>query len=190
MRFVLLAVIVAALAACGPNVVFTGTALVPVRPAPNFTLVDQSGHAWSLASQRGTSVALYFGYTHCADECPLTVAKLARAIDDLPLDDRAEVAFVTVDPARDTPRVLAAFVRRFRGARVVGLTGTQRALARVYAAYHVWRQRIPGKARRGGYAVAHASPVFLIDGRGMLRVVHDDGDAQSAFVHDLRELNR
>ncbi|HUY41142.1 MAG TPA: SCO family protein [Candidatus Dormibacteraeota bacterium] len=189
MRLALLAVIVTVLAACGSGTAFTGTAFSPARPAPDFTLVDQAGRNWSLASQRGTSVALYFGYTHCLDECPLTVAKLARAIAALPSGDRAEVVFVTVDPQRDTPRVLAAFVRRFRGATVVGLTGTHRALARVYAAYHVWEQRIPGRARRGGYAVAHASPVFLIDDRGMLRVLHDDGDARSAFVHDLRELN-
>ncbi len=187
MRFPTLAVAAALLAACSSPAVFTGTALVPVRPAPDFTLTDQRAQPWNLSAQRGKVVALYFGYTHCADECPLTVAKLSHAIAAL-ASDRAEVVFVTVDPARDTPRVLAAFLRRVGGPNVVGLTGTPAMLGRVYAAYHVWAQRIPGKHARGGYDVAHASAVFLIDARGMLRVVHDDDDTQGAFVHDLRAL--
>lgn len=175
-----------ALAACSPAT-FDGTAL-PVRAAPTFTLVDQTAHAWSLASQRGKTIALYFGYTHCPDDCPLTLAKLSRAIAALGGGTSpAEIVFVTVDPARDTPTVLAAYVGHFQGARIVALTGTRAELHGVYADYHVWSQRIPG-TRRGGYDVAHASQVFLIDTRGMLRVVDDDSDTTSAFVHDLREL--
>lgn len=175
-----------ALAACSPAA-FDGTAL-PARAAPTFTLVDQTSHAWSLGSQRGKTIALYFGYTHCPDDCPLTLAKLSRAI--VALGSRAaqaEIVFVTVDPARDTPAALAAYVRHFHGAKIVALTGSRAALHDVYAAYRVWSQRLAGTSG-GGYDVAHASPVFLIDARGMLRVVHDDSDGTSAFVHDLREL--
>ena len=186
MRLLLLALL-AALVACTREVSFDGTPLSAV--APNFTLSDQSGRPWSLAAQHGKSVALYFGYTHCPDDCPLTLAKLSRAIAALgAAGSNAEIAFVTVDPARDTPPVLAAYIRRFHGARIVGLTGSRAALGRIYAAYHVWAQRIPGNERTG-YAVAHASPVFLIDANGRLRVVHDDDDARGAFTHDLRNLN-
>lgn len=185
--FVLVSILIATLAACS-SAHFVGTAL-PARPAPQFTLVDQDGRAWSLAAQRGTTVALYFGYTHCPDDCPLTLAKLSRAFAQIdPAHADTEIAFVTVDPARDTPAVLAAYVRHFHGARIVGLTGSGAALRAVYAAYHVWSQRIPGTSARHGYAVAHASPVFLIDAQGRLRVVHDDDDPRSAFVHDLRIL--
>lgn len=188
MRHACLALVVT-LAACAQPVSFDGTTLSPALPAANFTLVDQTGHRWSLDAQRGTNVALYFGYIHCADTCPLTLAKLSRAIAALGTSrSHAEIAFVTVDPARDTPSALAAYLRRFKGAKIVGLTGTQAALERVYTAYHVWAQRIPGYARGGDYAVAHASPVFLIDARGVLRVVHDDSDTVSAFTHDLRAL--
>jgi protein SCO1/2 len=176
------------LAACS-SARFDGTAMSPVRQAPPFTLTDQSGHAWSLDSQRGERVALYFGYTHCPDDCPLTLAKLSHAIAELGSNGKnSEIAFVTVDPARDTPAVLAAYIARFHGARIVGLTGSRTALARVYRAYDVWAQRIPGASPSHGYDVSHASPVFLIDSAGRLRVVHDDDDPRSAFVHDLRLL--
>jgi protein SCO1/2 len=163
---------------------FEGTALPP-RPAPNFTLVDQYGRHWTLSEQHGSTVALYFGYTHCTDDCPLTLAKLSHALASL--HGRGEVAFVTVDPARDTPARLREYLRRFHGAAIAGLTGGRVALARVYRAYGVWAQAL-ARRRDGSYDVAHATPVFLIDARGMLRVVHNDDDPRSAFVHDLRAL--
>jgi len=183
-------VLVLALAACSAsNPAFDGTALTPPRAAPAISLTDDAGNAWTLADQRGKRVALYFGYAHCPDDCPLTLAKLSKAVAGLGAQSgTAEIAFVTVDPARDTPKALAAYVTRFHGAHLVGLTGSRAALAPVWNAYHVWVQRVPGTARGGGYDMAHASPVFLIDGNGMLRVVHDDDDPRSAFVHDLALL--
>jgi protein SCO1 len=176
--------LLAFLAACAsPS--FDGTAL-PAHPAPDFTLVDQHGQDWTLSAQRGMEVALYFGYTHCPDDCPLTLAKLSRALAILHAS-HAEIAFVTVDPARDTPERLSTYLRRFHGASIVGLTGPRAVLARVYRSYDIWAQALPRKSN-GSYDVAHASPVFLIDARGMLRVVHDDDDPRSAFVHDLRVL--
>ncbi len=190
MRVFVVLLVLAALAACSSaSPSFDGTALSPVRPAPLFTLTDQRGHPWSLSAQRGERVALYFGYTHCPDDCPMTLAKLSHAIAQLgPSGRTAEIAFVTVDPARDTPAVLGAYARHFHGAKIVGLTGSRASLAAVYRAYHVWSQRIPGNHSNGGYDVSHASPVFLIDANGNLRVMHDDDDPRSAFVHDLRAL--
>ncbi|HEY9086251.1 MAG TPA: SCO family protein [Candidatus Tyrphobacter sp.] len=179
-------ILIASLAACANAAGFDGTAFS--IQAPNVTLVDQHSRQWDLSAQRGTTVVLYFGYTHCPDDCPLTLAKLSRAIAALGPGSQMEIAFITVDPARDTPAVLATYIRHFHGAKIVGLTGSRAALARAETAYHVWAQRIPGKNRSAGYAVAHASPVFLIDANGRLRVVHDDADAPSAFTHDLQIL--
>lgn len=173
--------ILSLVAACAAPA-FEGTALAP-RTAPAFSLVDQSGARWNLAAHRGTVIALYFGYTHCADECPLTLAKLSRAIAGL---QHAQIAFVSVDPARDTPARLREYLRAFPAGRIVGLTGTPRAIAEVEHAYHVWAQRLPPK--REAYDVAHSSAVFLIDAAGILRVVHDDGDPQAAFAHDFTAL--
>jgi protein SCO1/2 len=181
----LLLVVLSVVAACAQRASFEGTSL-PARPAPNFTLTDQYEQPWTLSAQRGTEIALYFGYTHCPDECPTTIAKLARAVAELH-GHKAEVAFVTVDPARDTPARLRTYVEKFKGGPIVGLTGSPRRLASVYHAYHVWAQRIPGDIRVG-YEVAHATPVFLIDANGNLRVLHDDSDPRTAFLHDMSVL--
>lgn len=188
---ILAAVTLLLLAACAaPH--FRGTALTPVRAAPPIALTDSSGSAWQLAGQTGRNVALFFGYTHCADTCPLALAKLvkARAIAD-PSGTRWEIAFVTIDPERDTPSVLAAYLKRF-GGDIVGLTGSQRAIAGVERAYHVWAQKIPGKRARGdyGYDEAHASVIFLIDSHGNQRVLQDASDSVASLAHDMRLLNR
>ncbi len=178
------------LAACAaPH--FRGTALVPVRAAPPIALTDASASAWRLGDQTGKNVALFFGYTHCADTCPLALAKLvkARAIAD-PAGTHWEIAFVTVDPERDTPPVLAAYLKRF-GGDVVGLTGSPQAVAGVERAYHIWAQKIPGN-RRGsdyGYDEAHSSSIFLIDAHGNQRVLQDASASVASLAHDMRLLN-
>ncbi|MGH7738366.1 MAG: SCO family protein [Candidatus Tyrphobacter sp.] len=180
----LLLAVLTVLAACAPS--FDGEPLGH-RAAPAFTLTDQRGLPWSLSAQHGKVVALYFGYTHCPDDCPLTLAKLSRAIATLGPHSHAEIAFVTVDPQRDTPSVLRAFISHFHGATIAGLTGSRASLARVYRAYDIWSQAL-AQRKRGGYEVAHATPVYLIDRNGMLRVLHDDSDTVAAFEHDLAAL--
>jgi protein SCO1 len=166
---------------------FTGIA-VPAEPAPNFTLTADNGAPWMLSRQRGKVVALFFGYSHCDDTCPDTLAKLATALrDDRATANSAEIAFVTIDPERDTPPVLHAYVRRFTRAYIVGLTGSAAEIAAVERSYHVWAQRMPAR-HGGGYDEAHSSYTFLIDRRGNQRVVHDDDDSLHAFASDFRML--
>lgn len=147
------------------------------NPAADFTLQTDESAPWSLSAQHGKAVVMTFGYTHCADTCPLTLAKLAKA--KAALGGRAagvEIAFVTVDPHRDTPAVLHAFLQKLGGG-FVGLTGTPQQIDGVEQAYHVWAQRVPG--RRGGddYDDAHASAIFFIDTRGNVSSLHDDSDS-------------
>jgi protein SCO1/2 len=155
--------------------------------APAFTLTDDRGQAWSLAAQRGTPVVLTFGFTHCADTCPATLAKLSRlaAASGRPI----EIAFVTVDPQRDSVAAMHRFVRQFEreGVRIVGLTGTPAQIDAVETAYHVWAQRIPGKHRTRAYDVAHSAVVFFIDGGGGIASLHDDGDSDAVLSRALRE---
>jgi protein SCO1/2 len=92
-------------------------------PAPDFTLTSDRGMPWTLSSQHGRELALFFGYTHCTDTCPDTLAKLTAAMH-ASASARGEVVFVTIDPDRDTPSVMHSYIRRFSGARIVGLTGT------------------------------------------------------------------
>jgi protein SCO1 len=114
---------------------FHGTTYEELAPAAEFSLTDHRGRPATLASFRGRPVLLFFGYTHCPDVCPLTLTKLNGVLNDL--GSRAEdvrIVLVTVDPARDTPAVLADYVRRF-GPRVTGLTGDSAAVARAMAGY-------------------------------------------------------
>lgn len=175
------------LAGCARTPHFTGVTLRG-KPAADFTLTDQHGTPFRLDAQRGRVVILFFGYTHCPDVCPATMAQLARVEHVLPAADRArvQVVFVTVDPDRDTPAVMKRYVSLFDPS-FVGLTGTEAQLDPVFDAYHVWHQRIPG-TKASGYLMAHSGSVYLIDPAGELRVLHDWTDPAPAIASDVKEL--
>jgi len=160
----------------------------PGPVAPNIALTDQRGSLWQLSEQRGKVVAVYFGFTHCADTCPATVAKLTTAIraQGAKAAD-AEIAFVTVDPQRDTPAVLARWVARFSGATIVGLTGTPAQIEATEHAYHVWAQRLPAAHGSYDYDEAHTAIVFVIDRSGYITSMADDADTLETVTGDLRK---
>lgn len=186
-RRLLLALAAASLVACSKPVVLEGTVL-PVAPAPGFALTDQDGKSFDLASERGKAVVLTFGYTHCPDVCPTTLANLAQVVRHLGPDaPRVQVLFVTVDPQRDTPAVLRRYVALF-DRRFIGLTGVPGTLEPVYRAYHVWHQELPNQGSAAGYLMAHSSSIFLIDPQGRLRVLHDWTDARTAIASDVKAL--
>ncbi|HTU81180.1 MAG TPA: SCO family protein [Candidatus Acidoferrales bacterium] len=173
-----LAALVCTLSACAP------------RPSsPDFTLTDQAGRPWTLSDQRGHVVVLNFGFTHCEDTCPLTLAKLVRVVRSLgPRAADVTIAFVSVDPARDTPAVMRRYVAKFdTTGRLVGLTGSPAAVTRTEDAYHVWAQRVPGP-RSGNYDVAHSAVIYFIDRSGAQRKVLDDDTPEAALGGTLREL--
>lgn len=180
--------LLALLVACARSAHFTGTA-IPPSAAPNFTLISDTGRPWTLAAQRGEVVALFFGFTHCTDTCPDTLAKLAAALRRDGASARTgEIAFVTIDPERDRPAVMHKYIRRFSGAKIVGLTGTQAQIAGVEHLYGVWSQRIPGKNGSSDYDEEHSAYTFLIDRAGNERVVHSDDDSLRDFASDMRTL--
>lgn len=151
------------------------------KPAPPLTLEDGSGAPWTLAAQHGKTVLLYFGYTHCTDVCPLTLGTLSRAIAKSgDAGKHAEIAFVTVDPDRDTPAVLAAYVKRY-DAPMVGLTGTPVQLTQAYAGYHVWAEKMPAK-HGTNYEVSHSSSVYVIGPNGSISKALSWNDPTNAFV--------
>jgi protein SCO1/2 len=157
--------------------------------APDFTLTDQDGKPWTLSHERGyRAVALFFGYTHCPDVCPTTLAHLSQArrmLGDLAPDLR--IAFVTVDPARDTSAKLKRYVALF-DPTVVGLTGAPKSIDPVYAEYRVWHQALPHGDSAAGYLVSHSSGIYLIDRTGHLRGIADWGDASPELAAKLKEL--
>lgn len=190
-RPLLAIVTIAALTACSAAKIahFQGTALVPAHAAPDFTLVAGDGKPWRLADQHGKTVVLFFGYTHCPDTCPATLAKVSQAVADAKASGTSAIAFVTVDPERDTPAVLARYVKQFDGP-VVGLSGTRPQIEAVERSYHEWAQKIPGKHGNDNYDDAHSSTIFLIDRDGDERVIHDPTDSVGDIATDLKTLNR
>ena len=176
---------------------FHGTTYDPVEAAPDFTLVDHDGRPVTLASYRGRPVLLFFGYVHCPDVCPLTLAQLSRVLERLGDDGRdVQVLLVTVDPARDTPAALKGYVERF-GAHVTGLTGDSAAVARAGSGYGVYAVPQPsagdghaGHGAGGAAKIAHTGVVYGIDREGMLRVVITAGAGEEETLRDVRTLAR
>src|SRR5487761_2747553 len=168
------------LSACAPPVRLYGSLYSPANPAPNFTLVDQNGHQFSLARQRGNVVALYFGFTHCADICPATLAELGKARQASGVASHVRILLVSVDPTHDTPAALRAFIAKI-GVRATGLTGTKSQLVRVWKAYGV-------SVEPNGSDVGHSDYIYFIDPRGRLRAVASTSEPLSHLSANLRNL--
>jgi protein SCO1 len=130
----------------------------------HFALETTSGHAVTQASFPGKWLLVYFGYTHCPDACPTALSAMAAALDKLgPLADRVQPLFITVDPQRDTPAVLAKYVGIF-DPRIVGLYGTAEetdAAAKAFRVYHT--TRILG---HGDYTIDHSAFIYVVDPGG------------------------
>jgi protein SCO1/2 len=183
----LLGLVGTALAGCARTPHFTGVTLRG-KPAADFTLTDQHGTPFRLDAQRGRVVILFFGYTHCPDVCPATMAQLARVYHTLTPTERAQVrvAFVTIDPQRDTRAVLGRWIDLF-DAHFEALTGSEVALDPIYHAYGEYHTRQPGTSA-SGYLMAHTGAVYLIDPQGRLRVLHGWQDPAANVAADVRAL--
>jgi protein SCO1/2 len=136
--------------------------------APDFTLSDQNGQPFTLSKFRAHPIALFFGFTHCPDECPTTLAHLAHAVHapGVPLDTRA--AFIAVDPERDSPASLKRYVRLF-DPQFIGLTGGLNQLNPVYDAYHTARQAVPVNQTHRDESFEHGTTVFYVGRDGMIK---------------------
>jgi protein SCO1 len=194
----LLAVAVAVLAGCssGSGVTkgelndnpgtgtYQGFGLTPPQPRPSFTLTDTAGQPYSFATATaGRPTFLYFGYTHCPDVCPTTMADIGLALQKVPASVRAkaEVVFVTTDVAQDTGPVIATWLKAFDvpGApAMVGLYGTQAEIDLAQSAAHITL------ATDGGQT--HAATVLLYGADNFARVSYAQSDNESqAMQHDL-----
>jgi len=157
----------------------------PPRQAPEFALRGSDGAVLNLARYRGKLVLLSFGFTHCAAVCPTTLATLAQARKALGAAAGAvQVVFVTVDPERDSPAQMKAYLAAFDPS-FVGGAGQPEALAAMRKDYGVVANKVP---MGGSYAVDHTSSIFLIDREGKLRAMMPYGRDARDFVHDIQLL--
>ncbi|GBD42917.1 SCO1 protein [bacterium HR40] len=132
-----------------------------------FQLTDHTGRRVSDAEFRGRWLLLFFGYTSCPDVCPTALGTAAVAMEELgPLAERLQPMFVTLDPERDTPDVLAAYVAQFHPA-ILGLTGTPDEIASVAKAYRVfYRKAVPEGGKESDYLLDHSAYLYLVDPEG------------------------
>lgn len=154
----------------------------PVR-RPGFTLTDTTGARYDFAARTaGRATFLFFGYTHCPDICPATMANVATALREVPvqLRSKVDVVFVTTDPARDTPQVIGDWLRHFDAdlpRRFTGLSGTA---AQVRAA-----QRAANVPLAMDMGQTHSTQVLLFGPDDLARVFYLDGNSPSDMSHDL-----
>ena len=162
-------------------------ALAPAsRPAP-FVLTDQDGRRFDSAALSGRVGLVFFGFTHCPDVCPTTLATMSNLLNALGAD-AAEVqpVFISVDPQRDRPDILKAF-RNLFDTRIVMLTGSPSEIAAVAKAFHVFYRAQPADAS-GNYTIDHTASVFLIDRDGRFRSTFDFHEDEQVILEKVRLL--
>jgi protein SCO1/2 len=173
-------------AGCAPEK-FRATDITGGNFAREFQLTGHDGKGRTLADFRGKVVLLFFGFTHCPDICPTTLAKFAQAAKQLGADaNRVQFLFVTVDPERDTPEVLARYAPAF-DPRVIGLYGDAQAIARTAKEFKVFFQKQPGKTPES-YSVDHSAGTFVFDREGRVRLFVSHNQSIKDLVHDIRLL--
>lgn len=187
LAFAVLGAAAVAAAACGEQAPLHGTSIPDPRAAPALLLHDSRGQPFDLAAQRGRAVLVYFGYTHCPDVCPATLADFARARRILALkDDRMRFVFVSVDPERDTPAATESYAWQF-DSTFIGLAPTAAQLDTIKAAwgFAVEKEAVPGTA---AYGVTHPAGVFFVDRAGNVRFVFAPGTKSEELAADLKRL--
>jgi protein SCO1/2 len=157
-------------------------------PPLAFTLHDGTGRVRTADDFAGQVTLVYFGYTHCPDVCPATLARLAGVLGDLgpAAAQQARILFVSVDPARDTPALLQAYAQAF-GPAVTGLSGTPAQLRQVTKRYRV-SYGLGTADASGDYEVSHSSAVFIFDRHGEARLLATENDSAERLASDLHRL--
>jgi protein SCO1/2 len=166
---------------------FKSTDITGANFGKDFQLTDHNGKARSLADFKGRVVVLFFGYTHCPDACPTTLAELALVMKQLGADaKKVQVLFVTVDPERDTPQLLAQYVPSFDPG-FVGLYGDLDATARTANEFKVVYQKVAGSSP-DNYTMDHSAGTYVFDQAGRLRLFVSYGQGATVLLHDIRIL--
>jgi protein SCO1/2 len=163
---------------------FDATDITGADFGKSFTLTDQNGKRRALADFRGQVVVVFFGYTHCPDVCPTTLAELASAVRKLgPAGEKVQVLLVTVDPQRDTPELLAKYVTAFNPA-FLALRGTADETARVAKEFKVIYEKVAGQTPEN-YSMDHSAGSYIFDPQGRLRLYVPYGRGADVFAHDI-----
>jgi protein SCO1/2 len=149
-----------------------------------FRLTDQTGKSVSDRDFRGRAMLIYFGYSFCPDVCPTTLQVMADAIGKLgDKAGRITPVFITIDPERDTPKVLKDYMSAF-GPNFVGLTGSAAEIKKVEKEYRVYAEKKPLKG--GNYGMDHSSVLYLMGPDGKLVTYYDEAISPDNLAKELK----
>ena len=165
----------------GPHLT-SGTWLPRPKAVRDFLLTDTTGRPFTRASLAGAPSLVFFGFTHCAEVCPTTLATLAQ-VRKAAAVTALRVLLVSVDPQRDTPAMLGSYVHAF-DPEFLGLTGDARSIERMTSDFGVAASRVelPG----GDYTMDHSAVVFLLDTRARIAAVFTPPFEVRSFAADVR----
>ena len=169
----------------GPK--FQGVDLTGAEYARDLQLPDHNGQTRSLKDFAGKVVVVFFGYTQCPDVCPTSMSELAEVKRALGADgDKLQGIFVTVDPERDTPEMLKAYMASFDPG-FLALRGTPEQLAAVAKDFKIYYKRVDGQTPTS-YTMDHSAGSYVYDTSGRLRVYHRYGSGAQSLAADVRAL--
>ena len=170
-----------------PSLSFKSIDITGADYAQDFNLPDADGKHRSLAEFKGKVVVVFFGFTQCPDVCPTTLLELAAVKKALGADGaRVQGIFITVDPDRDTPALLKAYVNNF-GADFVALRGTPEETLATAKAFKVFYAKVPGTSE-ANYTVDHTAASYVFDPQGRVRLFTRYGTGAEALTQDLKAL--
>jgi protein SCO1/2 len=195
-RFVIVAAALAALVILGAGIFLAlalrdnprgaaGTAVASAIGGP-FRLTDQNGETVTDADLKGKWSLVYFGYTHCPDACPTALNDISIALEDLGAKrDAVRPVFITVDPERDTPEALKAYVTSF-DAPILALTGTLEQVAQAAKGYRVYYAKHPEAG--GDYSMDHSSVIYVMDPQGRFTASFTHESTPEQIAERLKKL--
>ena len=144
-------------------------------------------HIRTLADFKGKAVALFFGYTHCPDVCPTTMADLKQAMKLLgSRANELQVLFVTLDPERDTQEVLAKFVPSF-DASFIGLRGSMDEVTTTAKAFKIFSSKVQSEGH-SGYTIDHSAGLYVFDKAGKIRLYIDYSERPADIASDIKQI--
>lgn len=157
--------------------------------AQDFSLQDPQGKTRTLADYKGRAVVMFFGYTHCPDVCPTTMAELNQVMQKLGPDDakRVQVIFVTVDPQRDTPELMGQYAPAFNPAFVGLRPADDAALKALTKSFRVVVNKVEGSTPTN-YTIDHTAGIYVFDPNGQLRLFMRPDEPVDAMAKDLKTL--
>jgi protein SCO1/2 len=164
------------------------TLLRTARPVGDVRLQDTLGNELSLQQLKGRWSLVFFGFTHCPDVCPTTLAilsQVARRLENLPQAQQPQLVFITVDPERDVPEVMKGYVEHF-DKNMIGLTGELSQVEALAAQLGVAFQKVP--LDQGGYSMDHSAAIFMLNPGAELNAIISAPHSVEGIAGDYRKI--